>query len=198
MNVNRMPTNWLRVVALALALGALVVLALAAPAGLRAAGDNAVANGDFESGTSGWACKICALTTGSPADSGAAAQWSTTKKTGRSQLYQSNITLLPNTTYELRFWARSADGADLRVTLYQQVAPRANYGLKNQSFNLTANGQVFSYTFTTTGFSSTVSDARLQLQADKGTVQHRLDQPGSGRFAAAASPAAAGPGDAHL
>ena len=168
MNVNGMPTKWMRVVALTLALGALAMLAFAAPAGLRADGDNAVANGDFESGTNGWTCKVCTLTTGSPADNGAAAQWSTTKKTSRSQLYQSNITLLPNTTYELRFWARSADGADLRVSLYQQVAPSANYGLKNQTFNLTANGQMFTQTFTTTGFSGTVNNARLRFQADKG------------------------------
>lgn len=168
MNVNVMPTKLMRIVALTLALGALVVLAFAVPSGLRAAGDNAVANGDFESGTNGWTCKICTLATGSPADSGAAAQLTTTKKTGRAQLFQSNITLLPNTTYELSFWARSADGADLRVTVFQQVAPRDNYGLKNQLFNLTSDGQVFTYTFTTTNFSSTVNDARLRFQADKG------------------------------
>ncbi len=168
MNVNGMPTKWMRVVALTLALGALVALAFGAPAGLRADGANALANGDFESGTNGWTCKLCALTTGSPADSGAAGQLTTTKKSGRAQLFQSNISLQPNTTYELRFWARSADGADLRLTLYQQVAPRANYGLKNQAFNLTANGQMFTHTFTTTGFSGTANDARLRFQADKG------------------------------
>lgn len=168
MNVNVMPTKWIRVVALTLALGVLVMLAFAAPAALRADADNAVANGDFESGAGGWTCKICTLTTGSPAESGAAAQLTTTRKTGRAQLYQSNITLLPNTTYEFSFWARSADGADLRVNLSQQVSPRANYGLKNQLFNLTANGQVFTYTFTTPDSNGSPGDARLRFQADKG------------------------------
>ena len=168
METNTLQAKWSRIIALTLILGALIVMAIAAPMSLRAAGDNAVVNGEFESGTTGWTCKICTVTAGTPAESGAAAQLTTTKTTGRAQLFQNNITLQPNTTYELRFWARSATGADLRVTLLQQASPRTNYGIKNQVFNLTADGQVFTYTFTTTGFNGTVDDARLSLQAERG------------------------------
>ena len=63
-----------------------------------------------------------------------------------------------------------------QVTLVQQGAPRANYGIKNVTFNLTSNGQVFNHTFTTTNFSQTVSDARLRFQAAKGKgIQYSLD-----------------------
>ena len=176
MNEHAIRARLGRIAILGLALTVLVLLAFAAPVGLRASGDNAVANGDFEGGTSSWTCKICALQTGAPAETGAAGQLTTTKKTGRAQLLQKNISLQGNTTYELRFWARSANGSDLRVTLVQQVSPRVNYGIKNQVFNLTTNGQEFKYTFTTTGFSGTVGDAMLRFQADKGKgLQYSID-----------------------
>lgn len=168
MNGHSMHAKWKRVTVPGLALAVLVLLAFAAPGGLQASGDNAVANGDFESGTTGWTCKLCTLQTGAPAESGVAGQFTTTKATGRGQIFQRNISLQANTTYELRFWARSANGVDLRVTLVQQVSPRVNYGIKNQLFNLTTDGQEFKYTFTTTGFSGTVNDAMLRFQANKG------------------------------
>jgi hypothetical protein len=151
-------------------MGALMVLALAAPAGLRAEADatNAVTNGGFESGKANWSCWPCQLTFGSPAQSGAAAQMVTTKTTSRSQLLQKNISLQPNTTYELKFWARSANGANLQVSLQKQVSPYTNYGFSPKTFDVTPTGQEFSYTFTTSGFSQPVNNARLRFRADKG------------------------------
>jgi len=176
MNTNASVIKWARVLGLALMLAALAAFAFAAPSGLRAEGDNAVANGDFEGGTTGWTCKSCTLSAGGPAQAGAAGQWTTTSRSARAQLFQTGITLQPNTTYELSFWARSSDGKDVRVTLAQQVAPRTNYGIKNKVFDLTQDGQVFTYTFTTTGFSQPVSNARLLFQADKGKgVQYSID-----------------------
>ena len=176
MMAKRLSGKWLRIGALVFAISAVVVLVLSAPVGLRASGDNAVANGDFESGTTGWTCKLCTLSTGSPAESGTAGQLTTTKATGRGQIFQKNITLQAGVTYELRFWARSDKGSDLRVVLLQQVSPRVNYGIKNQVFNLTTDGQEFKYTFTTSGFSGTVSDALLRFQADKGRgLQYSID-----------------------
>lgn len=168
MKIDVLPMKGLRVAGLALVLMALALVAFAAPAGLRAAGPNVVVNGDFESSTAGWTCKSCTLSAGAPAASGAAGQFTTTSRTARAQLSQTDIALEPNTTYELSFWGRSANGADVTVTLVQQGAPRANYGIKNVSFNLTSNGQVFSHTFTTTNFSQPVADARLRFQAAKG------------------------------
>jgi len=64
----------------------------------------------------------------------------------------------------------------VRVSLMQHVAPRTNYGISNQSFNLTQDGQIFTHTFTTTGFDQPVSDARLRFQGGKGRgVQYSID-----------------------
>lgn len=168
--------KWVRVLGFALMMAALAAFAFAAPSGIRADGDNAVANGDFESGTTGWTCKSCSLGAGAPAQNGAAGQFTTTSRTARGQLMQTGISLQPNTTYELSFWGRSSNGNNVRVTLVQQVAPRTNYGLKNKTFNLTTDGQVFTHTFTTTGFAQPVNDARLVFQADRGKgVQYSVD-----------------------
>jgi hypothetical protein len=152
----------------ALVLVALLALVLlAAPPQLRAAGDNVVVNPGFESGTQAWACKICALTVVSPGQEGAnAGQMRTTKRTGRAQLTQSNITLQPNTEYEFSFWAKS-DGKDLQVDLARQNSPFTNYGL-NRTFDLTTEWQQFTVNFTTQGFSGGVTNARLRFRAPKG------------------------------
>ncbi|MBP6016600.1 MAG: carbohydrate binding domain-containing protein, partial [Candidatus Promineofilum sp.] len=152
----------------ALLAGVMALLAFVAPAGLWAAGETVVVNGDFENGTNGWACKQCSLATGSPAQDGAAGQMTTTKVSGRAQLLQNNIVLQPDTTYELKFWAQSNKGQDLQVTLLRQSSPYTNYGIKPQNFNVTQSGQEFTVTFTTTGFTEPVSDARLRFRADKG------------------------------
>jgi len=166
--------KWLGLPALVLA--TMVMALLMAPGGLRAEGSNAVANGDFEGGTTGWTCKSCTLSAGDPAESGTGGQWTTTSRSARAQLIQSGIALQPNTTYELSFWARSANGNDVRVSLMQHVAPRANYGVSNQTFNLTQDGQVFTHTFTTKGFDQPINDARLRFQAGKGRgVQYSID-----------------------
>ncbi len=176
MNTDTGVLKWARVLGLALIMAALAAFAFAAPAGLRADGENAVINGDFESGTTGWTCKSCTLSAGNPAQAGAAGQFMTTSRSAKAQLFQTNLTLQPNTTYELSFWARSSNGKNVRVTLAQQVAPRTNYGLKNKMFDLTTQGQVFTFTFTTTGFSQPVSNARLAFQADKGKgSQYSID-----------------------
>lgn len=168
--------KWLRVAGLTLALAAVVALALVAPVGLRANGDDAIANGDFEGGTTGWSCKSCTLSAGAPAQDGAAGQWTSTSRTARAQLIQTGISLQPNTTYELSFWASSANGSDIRISLLQHVSPRTNYGIDNESFDLTTDGQVYTHTFTTTGFTLPVSDARLRFQAAKGRgVQYSID-----------------------
>ena len=167
MNKDRALNQWLRIGVLGFVLAALAVFAFAAP-GLRAAGENAVANGDFESGAGGWTCKACSVVTGAPAQTGAAAQLTTLQKTGRAQFYQNGISLQPNTTYEFKFWGRSNNGANVQVTLLAQNSPFTNYGIAPKNFDLTADGQEFTYTFTTTGFSQPVSNARLRFRADKG------------------------------
>ena len=165
--MNVLLRNGWRVVGLALLAGVMALLAFVAPTGLWAAGDTVVVNGDFESGTTAWACKLCKLATGAPAQNGAALQMTTTKPSGRTQLWQNDIVLQPNTTYELKFWAQS-NGANLQVSLLKQSSPYTDYGIKKKTFDVTQSGQEFTVTFTTTGFSQPVNNARLRFQADKG------------------------------
>ena len=167
MNCNGSTVKWNRSIELIVGLSLLALLILIHPAGTQAAGPGGVANGDFENGATGWTCKGCTLTTGAPAQTGAAAQLTTTRATGRAQLFQGNIALQPNTTYEFKFWARSQNGANLEVTLLQQVLPFANYGIESERFDLTPTGQEYTLTFTT-ALAQPVTDARLRFRADRG------------------------------
>lgn len=78
-----------------------------------------------------------------------------------TQLYQSSLTLEPDTRYRLTF---SAQGRHkMNIGLLKGVAPYSNYGL-NWTVNLTSSGwQQFSTEFTTTGFSAIIDDARLRF-----------------------------------
>jgi hypothetical protein len=78
------------------------------------------------------------------------------------QVYQAGETLEPNTQYTLSFAAKSSSGHDMNVLLIKHGAPFTNYGL-TYTASLTTSWQTFSTTFTTSGFSSIVSDARLMF-----------------------------------
>lgn len=164
-------TNWARGAGLLAAIGVLVFLALAASnmGGVSAAaeGGNIIANPGFENGTGSWACAQCKLTSGAPAQSGSAAgQMVTTNRTGRAQLFQKNLTVQADTTYEVTFWAKS-DGSDLQVDLQRQVKPYTKLGL-NQTFDVGSNWQQFTTTFTAGGFQGEISNARLRFIAPRG------------------------------
>ena len=94
------------------------------------------------------------------------------------QLYQKDITLEPNTPYELLFAAYSSDGSDLAAVVHQHGPTYTNYGLPPWQVDLQTGWNTYRTTFTTTGFSSTVSDARLRFwlapYAQDGTT-YRID-----------------------
>ena len=146
--------SWLRAGFLVVALGLFALLALIVPSILLAqpSATNAVANPGFEAGVKSWKCTNCRITAGAPAHVGTkAGQMRTISRTARAQLFQNGIDLTPATEYELTFWAKSNGGQDLQVDLYRQTTPFTNYGL-DQTFDLTAEWQAFTVTFTTTGF----------------------------------------------
>ena len=149
----------------------LTLLTMTMVTGISAqSGTNVVVNGSFENATQGWRCTYCTIAAGAPAQAGAAAgQLQTTSATKRAQLYQTSITLQPNTQYEISFWARSG-GPDLQVDLIKHTSPFTNYGL-NQTFNVTTSWQKFTLVFTTTGFNSPVSNARLRFRSPAGNGQ---------------------------
>jgi len=162
--------SWLRAGFLVLALGLLAFLALIGPSVLLAepAAVNGVANPGFETGVKSWKCTNCRITAGAPAQAGnAAGQMRTTSRTARAQLYQNGLDLWPATEYELTFWAKSPNGQDLQVDLYRQTKPFTHYGL-DQTFDLTADWQQFTVTFTTAGFDDAVTNGRLRFRAPAG------------------------------
>jgi lysophospholipase L1-like esterase len=79
------------------------------------------------------------------------------------QLFQSGIRLEPNTKYRLSFTAMSQSGNDMSVWIHRHDAPYTNYGLGDFLVELTPDLRSYSTEFTTTGFTSSVDDARIRF-----------------------------------
>ena len=128
---------------------------------------NVVQNAGFESGTSDWRFYTNAtgsFTVAGPGDGSANAAVVTTTTVGSNiQLYQPDVPLQPNTAYRLTFSAFSNTGRDLRVTVQKHGSPYTNYGLYREVADLATGWQSFTFDFTTTGFSTPVTDARLMF-----------------------------------
>lgn len=77
------------------------------------------------------------------------------------QLYQNDISLLPNTSYRLSFAAYSNVGRDMSVSLFRQSGAYVNYGLSNVKVDLGTDWEVFTIEFTTGNFDQAVDDGRL-------------------------------------
>ncbi|MFN0156602.1 MAG: carbohydrate binding domain-containing protein [Bacteroidota bacterium] len=139
---------------------------------------NIVQNPGFESGTGSWTFFTNAsgnFASVSPGFTGSRTARLTINSAGSNvQLYQSGLTLEPNTNYTLKFVAYSSNGKDVALSVLQQGAPNTNYGLNNRLVNLTTSWQTFTIEFTTTGFQNTVSDGRVRFwlapYATAGTV----------------------------
>jgi hypothetical protein len=82
---------------------------------------------------------------------------------GNVQFYQNGVMLKPNMHYRLAFIARSNKGSDFAISLYQNSSEKVNYGLDDQRVDITTQWQQHELEFTTSGFSQTVSDARLRF-----------------------------------
>ena len=128
---------------------------------------NLIINPGFESGTASWLFYtngVGTLSSSSPGYGGSsnAAKLAFISIGTSMQLYQTGVTLEPNTRYRLSFAAYSTKGHDMKVNLIKHVAPFTNYGLY-QPINLGTGWQSFSIEFTTSGFASTVRDGRLQF-----------------------------------
>ena len=79
------------------------------------------------------------------------------------QLHQTGLTLLPNTSYTISFDAYCSSGNDVALTLCQDGPPYTAYGLVGRSVDLTSSWKSFTVQFTTSGFSSTVTDGRFMF-----------------------------------
>lgn len=127
---------------------------------------NTIDNPGFESGTSSWnffTNGIGTFTASSPGYEGTnSAALALNSKGSSILLYQMRRVLEPDTKYRLSFAAYSTSGHDVSVQLFKHFSPYTNYGLSN-TFDLGTSWQVFSYEFTTKGFTTNVSDGRLMF-----------------------------------
>ena len=121
---------------------------------------NLVNNADFESGKTSWAFYGAgSFSMASPGFEGNNAAKLIVSSAG-SQLGQSGIKLEPNTRYRLSFAAYSTSGNDIKAFLIKQSSPYPSYGLAYTA-NLGGSWAPYTTEFTTTGFSSNVSDGYL-------------------------------------
>lgn len=133
---------------------------------IRESVPNAISNGDFESKIAPWKFytngKGGSSLAGPGYDGSVNAILIDVNVAGsNTQLFQSDLTLEPNTEYQLSFAAYSNTGVDLRVSLGKHSRPYTNYGLNRAVVDLTTGWQVYTLSFTTQNFSSSVNDGRL-------------------------------------
>ncbi|MCL7412873.1 MAG: carbohydrate binding domain-containing protein [ANME-2 cluster archaeon] len=126
-----------------------------------------ISNPGFESGTAYWTFYTNGAGTFLNDASGAgtphAGHITITKPGTNVQLFQNGVALEPNTKYQLTFKAYSKTGHDLAVSMKKHSYPYTSYGLTNKVVNLGTSWGSHSITFTTSGFSGTVKDARLMF-----------------------------------
>ena len=126
---------------------------------------NIVKNPGFESGTTPWLVyptSSVAFSRISPGSEGTyAAKLSLSSAPLGTQLYQTGLTLEPNTRYRLSFSAYSTTGHDLRVRLNKTLSPYTSYGLESL-VNISTGWQDYSVEFDTT-IAGKVTDACLQF-----------------------------------
>ncbi|MCD4810945.1 MAG: Ig-like domain-containing protein, partial [Methanosarcinales archaeon] len=127
---------------------------------------SSIMNPGFESGTTPWKFYTNGAGTFSMASPGYeennAARLALSSGGSNIQLYQEGITLEPNTRYRLSFAAYSTTGHDVTVRLLKHVSPYTAYA-PDFTANLGTSWQTFTTEFTSSGFTGTVNDGRLQF-----------------------------------
>lgn len=128
---------------------------------------NVLTNPQFENGTDGWNYYSAGggnLSASTPAYSGTnSAKATVNNSSSNIQLYQVGLSLQPNTQYRLSFAAYATAGRNLRVVLHEHDQDYTNYGINNQTLDLGNSWAIHAIDFTTQGFSTPVTDARLRF-----------------------------------
>ena len=143
---------------------------------------NLIANYCFENGSNPWlfftnGAGSYTTSTTDPYQGNYAAEVQIDQQGSNVQLYQKDITLEPNTVYELSFAAYSTNGNDLSVVVHEHDDDFTNYGL-NRTFNLSSGWATYQTTFTTKNFNAPVNDARLRFWLapfDANNMTYRID-----------------------
>jgi hypothetical protein len=128
---------------------------------------NLIANGGFELGTPPWVFYTNGSGSFSNDSTGPAslhAAYLAIATAGNNmQLYQQPISLTADTPYTLLFKGYSSSGHDFEVSIFKTISPYTNYGLAQHVFDLGTTWGNYRADFTATGFSGTVSDARMMF-----------------------------------
>jgi len=128
---------------------------------------NAVLNPGFELGTANWTFAttgVGSFTSVTPGSRGLRAGRVYVSTQGSStNLYQQNLTLTAGVQYRVRFYAKSTSGHDVAFAVEKQVSPYPSYGCYVNTTNLGTAWGSFTKTFTASGFSGTVTNARLRF-----------------------------------
>jgi hypothetical protein len=129
-------------------------------------GGNLIQNPGFELGTEPWAFHTTGTGTygndGTDDGGSKAARVAVAAPGSVIQLYQSDILVLPETRYRLKFQAYSSSGNDVVLNLIKHQDPFVNLGL-NWGFDLGTGWVNYSYDFVTSAFGETQANARLQI-----------------------------------
>jgi len=130
--------------------------------------DNLIQNPNFESGTTDWHFYTngsgSLTSTGTSVYEGSrSGQVSISSPGSTVNLYEDNLTLYPDTKYQLKFAAKSNTGHNVKVVLDEQNDDYTNYGLTGFVADLTSSWKIFSVEFTTKNFTTVVSDARIRI-----------------------------------
>lgn len=117
---------------------------------------NQVVNSGFESGLTPWnteqhngASVSAGQETASPYNGSHSAKVIVSNATGtnwHAQFKQLNLSIKQDSTYTVRFWAKSDASRSLSVSIQQSVSPYTYYN--GQTFTVTTTWQAFSYSFT--------------------------------------------------
>jgi hypothetical protein len=129
---------------------------------------NVVTNSFFESGKTPWqfftdGTGAFTVPTTSPWDCTASAQVTVNTTGSNIQLWESGFSLQANKHYRLSFAAKSSNGRDIGVTVHRHTSPYTSYGLSLQTVPLDTDWALYTYDFTTTGFTGTSTDTRLRF-----------------------------------
>ncbi|MGB5874316.1 MAG: carbohydrate binding domain-containing protein [Bacteroidota bacterium] len=134
---------------------------------LTTAPRSVVENSGFESGRDPWVLFTDGVADYSTDVPGYGSSWaarvSVVGEGTNVQLYQSEISLEPNTLYELSFKGRSKWGHDVQASVHKHTCPYPSYGLTLSTFDLDTVWNSYSVVFRTSGFSVPVHDGRLSL-----------------------------------
>lgn len=129
---------------------------------------NWIKNGTFDVGTANWSFfsdgkGTFSATMPDPTHCDKAAQITIEQAGQNVQLFQSGIVLQPDSTYILRFAAKSSSGNNMSLFLQKHEPNYKSYGLNNIEVDLTTEWQLFQIEFTTSGFNGVVNNGRLRF-----------------------------------